>query len=255
MLFRSTTNDASSDYNSLQVKFDRKLSHGVQVLGTYTWSHAIDNATTNFTIFELERAPSDYDIRNNFQAAVSYDLGGTYSNPFVRYALTHWSFDARVSARSALPVDITQGQTVDPTNGATTSYHPNRVPNQPLYIRDSTVPSGREINYLAFSDVPTTSSVDGNAGRNIARGYDAVQADLTLRRDFPITERVGVQFRAEAYNIFNHPIFGNVYNQTTVGPTIFGQAYNTESSELGGLSSIYQVGGPRSMQVSLKLHF
>ena len=250
-----TTNDASSDYNSLQVKFDRKLSHGVQVLGTYTWSHAFDNATTNFTIFELERAPSDYDIRNNFQVALSYDVSGHYSNPYLRYALTHWSADARVSARSALPVGITQGQTVDPTNGATTSYHPDRVAGQPLYIKDSSVPSGRRINYLAFAEIPTTSSVDGNAGRNIARGYDAVQADLTLRRDFPFTERIGLQFRAEAYNIFNHPIYGNVYNQTTSGAAVFGQAYNTESSQLGGLSSIYQVGGPRSMQVSLKLHF
>jgi hypothetical protein len=103
-----TTNGASSDYNSLQVKFDHKLSHGFQLLGAYTWSHAIDNATTNFTIYELERANSDYDIRNNFQLALSYNVGGHYDNRFVNYALTNWSLDARVSARSALPVDITQ---------------------------------------------------------------------------------------------------------------------------------------------------
>jgi hypothetical protein len=97
-----TTGAASSDYNSLQVKFDRKLSHGLQALASYTWSHAIDNATTNFTVYELERSSSDYDIRNNFQVALSYNVGGHYANPVVAYVLTHWALDARVSARSSV---------------------------------------------------------------------------------------------------------------------------------------------------------
>jgi hypothetical protein len=249
-----TTNAASSDYNSLQVKFERKLSHGLQFLASYTWSHAIDNATTNFTIFQLERASSDYDIRNNFQTALSYNVGGRYSNPIVAYALTHWAFDARVSARSALPVDILDGPSIiNASSGATTNYHPNRVADTPLYL-DGGV-GGRIINFNAFTPGPTGGTVDGDAGRNIARGFDAVQADLTLRRDFPITQRVGLQFRVEAYNLFNHPILGDIYNELSDGSTLFGQAYDTESTQLGGLSSLYQVGGPRSLQVALKLHF
>ena len=250
-----TTNGASSDYNSLQVKFDHKLSHGFQLLGAYTWSHAIDNATTNFTIYELERANSDYDIRNNFQLALSYNVGGHYDNHFVNYALTNWSLDARVSARSALPVDITQAAAINTTSGVSTDFHPNRTPNTPLYVYGSQYKGGRAINYDAFTAIPTDSTVDGNAGRNSARGFDAVQGDVTLRRDFPFTERVGLQFRAEAYNILNHPIYGAIWNSLSDGASIFGQAEGTESSQLGGLSSIYQVGGPRSMQVSLKLHF
>jgi hypothetical protein len=249
-----TTNAASSDYNSLQVKFERKLSHGLQFLASYTWSHAIDDATTNFTIFQLERASSDYDIRNNFQTALSYNVGGRYSNPIVAYALTHWAFDARVSARSALPVDILDGPSIiNASSGATTNYHPNRVADTPLYV-DGGV-GGRTINFNAFTPGPTGGTVDGDAGRNIARGFDAVQADLTLRRDFPITQRVGLQFRVEAYNLFNHPILGDIYNQLADGSALFGQAYDTESTQLGGLSSLYQVGGPRSLQVALKLHF
>jgi hypothetical protein len=249
-----TTGGASSDYNALQVKFDRKLSHGLQALASYTWSHAIDDATNNFTIFELERANSDYDIRNNFQAALSYNIGGQYSNRLVAYALTHWAADGRISARSALPVDITQGQSLDPNSGATTSYHPDRTPNTPLYLYGSQYIGGRAINFNAFTPVPITG-VDGNAGRNSARGFGAVQADLTLRRDFPFNDRVGVQFRAEAYNIFNHPIFGDIYNSLADGATLFGNTYDTQSTQLGGLSSLYQIGGPRSMQVALKLHF
>jgi hypothetical protein len=249
-----TTGAASSDYNALQVKFDRKLSHGLQALASYTWSHAIDDATNNFTIFELERANSDYDIRNNFQGALSYNIGGQYSNRLVAYALTHWAADGRISARSALPVDITQGQSLDPNSGATTSYHPDRTPNTPLYLYGSQYIGGRAINFNAFTPVPITG-VDGNAGRNSARGFGAVQADLTLRRDFPFNDRVGLQFRAEAYNIFNHPIFGDIYNSLTDGSVLFGQTYDTQSTQLGGLSSLYQIGGPRSMQVALKLHF
>ncbi|MGD0647608.1 MAG: TonB-dependent receptor [Acidobacteriaceae bacterium] len=253
-----TTNAASSDYNSLQVKFERKLSHGLQFLASYTWSHAIDNATTNFTIFQLERASSDYDIRNNFQTALSYNVGGHYSSRIVDYALTHWAFDARISARSALPVDILDGPSiVSASSGASTNYHPDRVPNTPLYLYGPQYSSvgGRVINFNAFTPGPTGGDVDGNAGRNIARGFDAVQTDLTLRRDFPITQRVGLQFRVEAYNIFNHPIFGDIYNQLASGASLFGQAYDTESTQLGGLSSLYQVGGPRSLQLALKLHF
>ena len=149
-----TTNGASSDYNSLQVKFDRKLSHGLQLLASYTWSHGFDDATTNFTIYQLERAPSDYDIRNNFQLALSYNVGGHYDNRLVNYALTNWSIDARVSARSALPVDITQSQTINTSSGVPSDFHPDRVPNTPLYVYGSEYPGGRAINYNAFTPIP-----------------------------------------------------------------------------------------------------
>ncbi len=249
-----TNNAASSDYNSLQVRFDRKLSKGLQVLGSYTWSHALDNATSNFVVYDLLRSDSDYDIRHSFQAAASYDIAGHYGNPFVAYTLEHWSLDTRISARSSLPVDIFQSQTLDSTSGVAVQYHPDRVANQPLYLYGNGYPGGRAINYNAFS--PTeTDGVDGTAGRNAARGFNAVQTDLTLRRDFPFTERVGLQFRAEAYNLLNQSIYGNLYNTLSSGPSLFGQAYNTLNNQLGGLSSLYQVGGPRSLQIALKLHF
>jgi hypothetical protein len=55
--------------------------------------------------------------------------------------------------------------------------------------------------------------------------------------------------------VFNHPIFGNIYNSLSTGEPYFGQASNTENSSLGGLGALYQTGGPRSLQVALKLHF
>lgn len=251
-----TTNRASSNYQSLQVRFQRALAHGFQGLLSYTWAHSLDDASSNFTIYELERGPSDFDIRNNFQAALSYDIPGSYGNQFSSYALKHWSLDARVSARSALPVDVIASTVIDSGSGQGLYFHPDRIALQPLYIRNANVPTGRQINPAAFQvrDDTDGNVIEGDAGRNSARGYDAVQADMTLRRDFPFTERVGLQFRAEAYNLFNHPSFGSIYSSLANGP-LFGQAYTTEDTQLGGLSSIYQVGGARSMQVALKLHF
>jgi hypothetical protein len=192
-----TTNSSSSDYNALQVRFSRRLSRGLQVLGDYTWSHALDDATSNFTVFQLQRPASDYDIRHSFQLAASYDIGSHYQNPLLSHPLTHWSLDTRVTARSALPVDIVQAQTVDPSSGAAATYHPDLVPGEPLYLYGSSHPGGRAVNFNAFS-ATSSPGEDGSAGRNVARGFDAVQADVTLRRDFRITERVGLQFQAEA---------------------------------------------------------
>jgi hypothetical protein len=251
-----TTNRAKSDYDALQVRFQRTLSRGFQGLLSYTWAHSIDNASSNFTVYELERGPSDFDIRNNFQAALSYDIPGHWQNPKIDYVLQHWALDSRISVRSALPVDVLSATTVDSGSGTGQTFHPDRVANQPLYLDNSNVATGRQINPAAFIEKQDANGnvIEGNAGRNAARGYDAVQADMTLRRDFPFSERVGIQFRAEAYNLLNHPSFGAVYNSLATGP-LFGRAYNTQDTQMGGLSSIYQVGGARSMQIALKLHF
>jgi len=77
--------------------------------------------------------------------------------------------------------------------------------------------------------------------------------DLAVRREFPIYERLRLQLRVEAFNVFNHPNFGTI-NPTITGSQ-FGQATATLAQSLGGLSGLYQVGGPRSMQFSLRLVF
>lgn len=248
-----TKNASNSSYNALQVRYQRALSHGLQALISYNWSHSFDDATSNFTIYSLQPAASDYDIRHNFQAALSYDVPGKYHNTVAAFALQNWALDSRISARSALPIDLIGTQGFDTATGTKLKFHPNLVPNVPVYLTDKNSPGGRRINYAAFTAAP--AGTEGNSGRNSVRGFDAVQTDLTLRRDFSLKEGIGLQFRAEAYNLFNQAIFGNIYNDLSNGATLFGKTYNTESVQLGGLSSLYQVGGARSMQVALKLHF
>lgn len=248
-------NDGVSDYNALQVRYQQTLNHGLQLLGSYTWSHAIDNSTSNFVLDYLERGDSNFDIRHNAQISMTYALPSAESG-FVRAVTKDWGLDARVSLRSALPVDIVTGQTFL-LNGSSVSLHPNLVAGQPLYVADSSAPGGRLINLNAFSAATDADGnpVEGNLGRNVARAFDAIQADVAIRRDFNLTEHLNLQFRMEAFNVLNHPVFGNVYGDMSLGESNFGHAYNLQNSQLGGLNSLYQVGGPRSLQISIKLHF
>lgn len=250
----ATINGSSSNYNALQAQYRRSVWHGLQMLTSYTWSHAIDDSTSNFTLTSLLRGNSNYDIRHNFQAAITYNLPSKYDNTAARALLADWALDSRVSARSGLPVDVLASTQIS-SSGASYSPHPNRVPGQPLYVANADAPGGRRININAFS-LPAAGA-EGNAGRNIARGFASYQWDVAFRRDFRITDRVHTNFRAEAFNVLNHANFGainsNIQTNTTAQP--FGQATSTQASQLGGLNALYQSGGPRSLQMALKVQF
>jgi hypothetical protein len=167
--------------------------------------------------------------------------------------LNHWALDLRVQARSGLPVDITGQQVVVPATGEQYTFQPNLVSNQPLYLRGTAYPGKRIINESAFTAAP--SGTEGDLPRNFARGFDSVQGDLALRRTISVHERFRVQVRAEAFNLFNHPQFGAIYSNLQYGPGQFGYAFNTLNGQLGGLNPLYQSGGPRSLQMMLRLSF
>ncbi len=247
-----TQGRASSNYNSLQIKYQRELYRGVQALVSYTWSHSIDDASSNFGVNYLLRANSDFDMRRNFQAAVSYMTPRVNSSRKIAGLVNGWALDFRLQARTAQPVSIIGSQVLDPGTGAVLNYQPNLVPGQPLYLYGAGYPGGRVINYKAFQSAPT--GVQGNLPRNYASAFGLVQLDPAIRRDIPIHDQFHLQFRAEAFNIFNHPMFGPIYNHLSQGPAEFGYAYNTLNTE-GNLNSLYQPGGPRSVQLSLKALF
>lgn len=251
-----TRNGASSNYNSFQIRYNRRLSRGLQALASYTWSHSIDDATNNASVFEQLRSDSDYDIRNNFELSLTYDLPGSYRNPIAAAALKHWSVVSRVTARSAPPVDIIGYDAIGGGSGLQVTYHANRVPNQPMYLYGRQYLSGRIINPAAYVEALDSSGnpIEGDAGRNSARGYDDVEANFAVQRDFPFHNNFGMLFRMEAFNAFNHAIFGTVYNDLGYGP-LFGTPVSTLNNTLGGLNPLYQTGGPRSLQAALKIHF
>jgi len=257
-------NGLTSDYDSLQIQFRRRLSRGLTALASYTWSHCMDYGSSNFLI-GYQRGNCDFDIRNNLSAA-SYDLPNVGHNGFVNAVLHHWGLDDRFTARTAFPVTLRGNENFDPVTGQGVFSGLDLVPNQPIYLYgancDSVLqglgdlkpgqgcPGGRAVNPQAFTNV---SSGFGNAPRNFARGFGAWQMDLAVRRDFPIYERLKLQFRAEAFNIFNHPNFGTI--DPGFGGKKFGQATSTLANSGGVLTPLYRQGGSRSMQFALKFIF
>lgn len=255
-------NGPGSNYNSLQAKFQRQMSHGLQALASYTWAHAIDWASTEeyTATFPLQRGNSNFDVRSNFTAALVYNLPSQYSNQFERAMLAHWNADLWFVARTAFPYEPTGPSVTDPVTGDIINGELNYNGNYP-YVHKAGIPGGRQIDPSIFS-VTTQSLGVGNAPRNFLRGFGENQENLAIQRTFPLYERSALEFRAEAYNIANHPVFGSVNTScgvtapgATCNNSIMGQATSTLSSSVGGLSSLYQQGGPRSLQFALKLRF
>lgn len=220
-----TSNTATSDYHALQLKFQRHLSRGVQALASYTWSHSIDiassDAATNlntpgfFADPQIDRGNSDFDIRHSFTTGVTYDLPSPGSLQVVKAILGGWSLDTFVLARSAPPVDVV-GVTLSAA-GTVLSPRPNVSPGVPLELDGSQYPGGKIFNDAAFTAAP--KGQQGDFGRNVLRGFGAAQADVALQRQFHLTEQVGLCFRSEFFNIFNHPNFGPPQNdQPAVRP-------------------------------------
>jgi Carboxypeptidase regulatory-like domain/TonB dependent receptor len=258
--FVIVSNGRTSDYNALQMQFRRRLSQGLTALASYTLSHCSDYGSQNY-FFAYQRGNCDFDVRHNFSAAFSSELPSVGRNRFMRAVLDHWGFDGRFTARTGFPVTLNGGTVIDPGTGQSFHSGLDMVPGQAVYIYGAQCaavynnglrcPGGRAINPNAFASPPTGQL--GDAPRNLARGFGAVQMDVAIRREIPISGRLKLQFRAEAFNVFNHPNFGSV--NAHFGQATFGQVTGTLASTLGILSPLYQMGGPRSMQFALKLTF
>jgi Carboxypeptidase regulatory-like domain/TonB dependent receptor len=261
-----TDDSATSNYNALQVKFQRRLSRGLQALTSYSFSHSIDIASTDAAFTNLntpalvanpnvDRGNSDFDIRHSFTGGVTYAVLAPGLRKVVHAALGDWSLDGFVMDRSAPPVDIVGAQFF--AVGATFMPRPNVNAGVPLVLYGQQYAGGKIFNRAAFTLPPTWQQ--GDFGRNVLRGFEAWQADFALQRQFHFTERLKLRFRAEFFNIFNHPNFGSP-NNTLTSP-LFGQLTQTPASSLGsggangGFNPLYQIGSPRSVQLALKLQF
>ena len=277
-VFDVVANGQTSDYDSLQVQLQRRLSQGLTALGSYTWSHCLDYGSSNLLI-GFQHGNCDMDIRQNFSGAISYDIPDFGKDRFINAFLHHWGIDGRITARTGFPISLGGSQHLLP-NGNVDLSGLDLVPNQPIYVTQCgsplaagppqiPCPGGKGINPAAFAPVPIDPNTGlatrlGTAPRNFVRGPGAWQLNLAVRREFPIYERLKLQFRAEAFNVFNHPSFGSfntAYCATDPNSPYFqpgcrfGEATKTLANSLGTLSPLYQMGGPRSMQFALKLIF
>lgn len=240
----------TSSYNALQVQFQRSVSKGLGVLAAYTWSHSLDFGS-NYSALLLTRGNSDFDLRNSFSTGVNWELPRISAGKLNSALLNGWGVDLRLTARSAFPVTLQGAFLTDASTGSSYYGNVNVVPGQPIYLHGSQYPGSRRINPSAFT-TPQGNGL-GNAGRNFVRGFGDAQANFAARREFAVSELLRLQFRAETFNILNHPNFG--YVDPFLTDATFGQATMMLNQSLGTLASQYQQGGPRSMQFALRLMF
>jgi len=252
------------------------LAHGLQALASYTWSHSIDTTSAGsiFLVSNLfepsgiggsNRGPSGFDIRNALSAGITYDIPALNLNRLTTSVLGGWSIQSLIQYHSAPPVDVSDENFNQFNRGFSADIRPDLVPGEPLYLYGSKYPGGKAFNSDAFTNPPIDPNTgnplrQGTLGRNALRGFGAAQWDLGIHRDFPLTELLRLQFRAELFNVLNHPNFGPPNGQ--FGFVGFGLSSQTLGQSLSGtnvgggaFSPLYQLGGPRSVQLALKLQF
>jgi Carboxypeptidase regulatory-like domain/TonB dependent receptor-like, beta-barrel len=262
--------ELSSSYNALQVQLRRNAGK-LALEANYTYAHEIDDMVNVFggwsnpMIPSLDRGPGDWDVRHNFTASAVYSLPGlSDSRPLVRGILGGWQASSIFQARSGLPENI---QLVSGFFGI--PMRPDYVSGQSVWVPNHSWPyTSYNINAFALESNydGTPGGVTGNFGRNALRGPAFFQWDFSAMKNFPITERLKLQFRADIFNVLNHPNFANpdggictaVFAASGTSPAgcltnpNFGRVGQTIADNVG---SQIGTGTARQAQFSLKLMF
>jgi carboxypeptidase family protein len=273
-ILRKVANGAESDYHGLQVQFRRRFASNFQTQLSYTYGHSIDTASNDFsmggfggfgTLRGSERGSSDHDVRHNLNFSGSY-LAPSPQGGFLRPLLKDWWIEWVVTARTGLPFDVVgvteeteeeedEDDEDEPLRGLFAQGRPNYT-GEPVWISDSNVPGGKRLNPDAF-EMPDEYE-QGNLGHNIIRGFNSLQVDLSVRREIPLSERFRLSVILQAFNVLNHPNFANPSRQegASMASSNFGVATSMLNQAYGrGANSTYQVGGPRTLQLALRLQF
>ncbi|MDQ2840614.1 MAG: TonB-dependent receptor [Acidobacteriota bacterium] len=245
--FSYDENVGNSSYNALQVKLQKSLSFGLNFLASYTWSKSLDiqsegQSGSIETIYNLRRdwGPSDFNRTQLFVFSGIYQLpvgkGKPFlanGNAFARTLLGNWNVGWVATLNSGQPFSVYSGG--DPANVGGGSQRAQVIGNPGTGFTQSRL---QWFNTGAFA-VPAAYTF-GNEGRNNMTGPPVRNLDFISYKDFLLTERFTLQFRAEFFNIFNHANFG--LPDRTVTDSGFGQITSTATA-------------PREIQFALKLLF
>jgi outer membrane receptor protein involved in Fe transport len=234
-----------SSYNGLNIGFQTQnlFGSGLTLATNYTWSHSLDDLSSTFGDSlqggsgdlgslgytdllhpSIDWGPSDFDIRQRFSVAPIWNLPwfNKHGSYFEREALGGWTVSSITTVRTGSPFSVFDESTVE--IGYTI---PRLIPaSKPTYHTGTPVNVGPN-NFVALNIPPPAFSNSLNpalgmsdlgpfpstmTGRNAFRGPGAWNSDIALQKNFPITERVGLEFHAEGFDIFNHH---NYYVNTT----------------------------------------
>ena len=242
---------ANSNYNALQVRFQQRLTRGFSALASYTWSKSIDDASNFFSSagdpnfpqnsfnVAAERGRSNFDVAHRLNVSYSYAFPFRSNDGVLGTLLNGWETFGIVTLQTGRPFTVALLSEIDNSGtgrsilGFGANDRPNLVGNPEL----SNPGTLQWFNTAAFA-FPAPGTF-GNAGRNILEGPGFQNVNASLLKNTRITERVNLQFRAEAFNLFNHPNF-NLPDNFLGSPT-FGRITSARD--------------PRHIQFGLKLLF
>jgi hypothetical protein len=254
----------NGSYNGLLVAVQHRLSRGFSVLANYTWSHCLDEGEIAQDIGDNFQDPGNprgewgncgFDRRRLANISLVAEMP-RLASPWMQRLLGHWSASTIFVATTGSYLNVTDGSDVSlvglggvPGTGGTGSDRPNHVGDpftagtiagNPTCVGPSQVHTSLHwFNPCAYKvQAPLTF---GNSARNSLLGPGRWNMDASVWRTFPLTERYKMDLRAEAFNLFNHPQFGNP--ATTLSNT----------STLGRITTLAY--GPRILQLALKLTF
>jgi outer membrane receptor protein involved in Fe transport len=290
-------NEFFSNYNALEVRFEQRGVHGLTLLNSFTWEHSLDNASAslegntpspqNLYNLKADYAQSDYNLPIENETSLVYEVpvGRNRTllpnlNGFANALLGGWQVSAINTMQAGTPFNLTyspnSAQAVSPQIGATyrgaNEYRPNYVVGQKVSQgkshRAANTGYVNYINYSAFVLPPIKDGAGnvlspfGNASRNPGRTPAFYETDLDLNKRFSTpVETMKIEFRAEAYNIFNH---ANLFLPNTISGS---QGTTTQVLGTGGTAGVGQISGgvptgggqisstfePRILQFGLKV--
>jgi len=249
------TTAAESNYNALQVVFQRRYQAGLTMSSSYTYSKSLTDGSGGGgactgcaqVLNDLGRdyGPSDYMVKNRFVITANYELPfAKMARGLVGQVAKGWQLNGIYSFASGQPFTVLSGQPKQNSLGVT-SDRPNAI-----------APGTSANNISQWFDTTAfraqSFGTEGSEGHNILFGPHGQKVDLSVFKDFPVREGMKIQFRAESFNLTNTPSFG------LPGSTISAYDSNgvpTQAGNFGRITAMSRVYTPRVFQLALKLVF
>jgi hypothetical protein len=224
----------NSMYHSLQVEATRRFNNGLQFTASYTFSKTLDDGNGAFATeqiyqsLRLDRALADQDVRHRFVYSGVYELPFGNNKRFANHLgkplnllVAGWQMNGILTLQSGLPFSLK-------TPGSPSDARPDVIGNLDTHPGNTQ----RYFDTNAVAATPTNSSGvllrQGTLGRNTLIGPGVATVDLSVAKTTPIRERFKLEFRAEAFNLFNHPVYSNPNTDLSAGN--FGQITGTQVS-------------------------
>jgi len=272
-----------SNYNALQVQLRKRLSQGLVMTASYTWSHALDDQsgaglfyTANDSLnLKSGYGSSDFDQTHVFLVNFNYAIPTVHSSKAVNALVNGWTIGSQIGAQSGQPYSVydysgSQASlyfsSEDEITNPIVPLAPGVSAKQAQLQGTTGVNAGKPVMNAAdfmpqfltpgTDGVPagdTGESVFGNSGRNLFRGPFGVRFDTSLGKTFHISERFNLRFSADGFNLFNHPNFDTPNNDVSFYPNFGPPATIPPSGQLGIIQ--HTIGSPRFLQLNLHLTF